>query len=115
MDVAFDYGAFPVWAWGTIPACGGRPGREVVEMVHPEGLRLSPKLATGLGAWSDWMDMHSEYGGGRVATDEQYRAWTEQGRKLAQQLSEETGAAVVYRGDHVEVADDCPYCGHRGY
>ncbi|MBM0277365.1 hypothetical protein JM949_19215 [Micromonospora sp. STR1s_6] len=56
------------------------------------------------------MDVHSEYGGGQVATDEQYRAWTEQGRKLAQQLSEETGAAVVYQGDRGEVDLDCPYC-----
>ncbi|MEU2663754.1 hypothetical protein [Micromonospora sp. NBC_01740] len=83
-------------------------------MVPPEGLRLSVELATALRAWSDWMDMHSEYGGGRVGTDEQYRAWTEQGRKLAQQLSEETGAAVVYQGDRGEVDIDCPSCGRRG-
>jgi hypothetical protein len=41
LDVAFDNGAFPVWARGTIPARGGHPGREVVGMVRPEGLGLS--------------------------------------------------------------------------
>ncbi|MBM0275516.1 hypothetical protein [Micromonospora tarensis] len=83
-------------------------------MVRPEELRLSVELATGLRTWSDWMDMHSEYGGGRLATDEQYRAWTEQGRKLARQLAEETGSAVVYQHDRGEVDVSCSYCGHRG-
>ncbi|MFV2112134.1 hypothetical protein ACFHW0_07295 [Micromonospora sp. LOL_025] len=114
MDVAFDYGAFPVWAWITIPAHGGRPSREVVGSVSPEWLSISAKLATELRAWSDWMDLHSEYGGGRAATDEQYRAWAAQGRKLAQQLAEETGAEVVYQGDRGEIDLDCPHCGRRG-
>ncbi|CCH17210.1 hypothetical protein MILUP08_42130 [Micromonospora lupini str. Lupac 08] len=61
-------------------------------MVSPETLGLSAELAAGLRAWSDWKDQHSEYGGGRVATDEQHRARSEQGRTLSRQLAEETAA-----------------------
>ncbi|MCZ7379849.1 hypothetical protein [Micromonospora sp. WMMC250] len=68
-------------------------------MARPEGLGLSAELATGLRAWSDWKDLYHEFGGGRVATDEQYRGWADQRRKLARRLSEETGATVVYQGD----------------
>ncbi|MFF5132955.1 hypothetical protein [Micromonospora sp. NPDC000121] len=82
-------------------------------MVRPEGLGLSAELAAGLQAWSDWRDRHSEYGGGRVATDEQHRAWFEQGRELARRLSEETGAEVVYRPDRAGADPDCPNCGDR--
>jgi len=115
LDVAFDYSAFPVWAWSTIPDHGGDPGREVVSMVDPEGLGLSVELASDLRAWSEWKDLHSEYGGGRAATDQQYRAWSEQGRKLARRLSEETGVEVVYREDRGEVDLDCPNCGQRDF
>jgi hypothetical protein len=114
LDVAFDYGAFPVWAWGVIPARGGHPGREVVGMARPEGLGLSAELSSGLQAWSDWKDLHSEYGGGRVASEEQHRAWSEQGRELTRRLSEETGAEVVYQWDRGDANPECPHCGHRG-
>lgn len=77
-----DYGAFPVWAWGTIPARGGRSCHGVAGMARPAGLGLSAEPATGLRAWSGCKDLHSEYGGGRVATDEQYRDWIDRGRKL---------------------------------
>ncbi|MCO1597395.1 hypothetical protein M8C17_19775 [Micromonospora sp. RHAY321] len=80
-------------------------------MARPEGLGLSARLATGLRAWSDWKALHSEYGGGRVATDEQYREWIGQGRKLARRLSEETGATVAYPGDRGEANPDFPHCG----
>lgn len=114
LDVAFDYGAFPVWAWCTMPTRGGQPAREVVGMVRPERLGLSAELSSALQAWSDWIYLHSEYGGGRVASEEQRRASGEQGRELARRLSAETGAEVVYKGDRIGDADpDCPHCGHR--
>ena len=86
---------------------------QVVGMVRPEGLGLSAELSSGLQVWSDWKDLHSEYGGGRVASEEQHRAWSEQGRELARRLSEETGAEVVYQWDRRDADPDCPHCGHR--
>jgi hypothetical protein len=74
---------------------------------------VSAELSSGLRAWSAWKDLHSEVGGGRVGSEEQYRAWSEQGRELARRLSEETGAEVVYRGDRGDTDPDCPHCGRR--
>lgn len=88
LDVQFDYGAFPVWAW--------HEERQVDAMVGPEHLGVSAELTDALRAWSTWQDAHSQWGGGRSATAAQWAEHTLLGRRLAERLEAETGAAVVY-------------------
>lgn len=107
LDLRFDYLAFPVWGWGTVPGRGGAGTREVVGMVRPEGLGISDGLVADLWAWSTWADTHGEYGGGDPATTADRTAWWERGRDLARRLEAETGAAVVF-GRPADPA--CPTC-----
>lgn len=113
LDVFVDYTAFPVWARGTWPARGDRPTREGVGMASPDRLGISPQLAADLRTWADWHDAHSEYGGRIPATTEQRATQVEQGRVLADQLAEETGAEVVYAWPSGGADLDCPHCGER--
>jgi hypothetical protein len=103
--VRFDYLAFPVWGWGTVP--GREGGREVVGMVRPEALALPADLEAELWDWSRWADAHSDHGGGQPATPADRSAWWERGRDLAGRLAAATGAAVVF-GHPTE--PDCPTC-----
>jgi hypothetical protein len=112
LDVRFVHLAFPVWGWGTVPGRGGRPARDVVGMVRPEGLGISAELAGELRRWAEWGDAHSEYGGGRPAAGAERRAWFERGRELAGRLAAETGAEVVYAWPADGADPDCPHCGN---
>jgi hypothetical protein len=110
LDVRFDYAAFPVWGWGTLPARSGKPARAVAGTLRPEALGLSAELTADFTAWAAWEDRHSEYGGRQPATGGERQAWFEHGRELARRLAAETGAEVVYDWP-VDGADpDCPYC-----
>ncbi len=80
-------------------------------MARPESLGISAELATELRAWADWHDAHSEYGGQHPATGAQRRRWFSQGRMLAQRLSDETGADVVYQWPSGGADAECPHCG----
>lgn len=107
LDVRFDYLAFPVWAWGTVPGRGGGADREVVGMVRPETLSLPADLEAALRDWSRWADAHSDHGGRQPATPADRAAWQDRGRALSRRLAAATGAEVVFGAPS---DPDCPTC-----
>jgi hypothetical protein len=60
LDVATDYGAFPVWTWFTLAAVGDNPPRGVHGGATPGCLGISAELAADLQAWADWQDQHQQ-------------------------------------------------------
>ena len=112
-----DYGAFPVWGWFTLPGRGERPAREVHGQLRPRGLGLTDDLAAALQDWAGWQSTHQRgpdywsLHNAPAATEDDWRAWKERGRQLADQLAEQTGAAVVYLWPSQGRDPGCPECG----
>lgn len=112
LDVFSDYGAFPVWGKGTLPASKDRPARELYGALTPELLDISARLSRDLRAWAEWRDLHNELGPAGPVGDEAWRAHHEWGRELANRLAAETGAVVVYGAIlRRDAPPDCPHCG----
>ena len=117
LDVQPDYGAFPVWGWFTLPARAGRPAREVHGQLGARHLGLTGDLAAALQDWADWQSAHQRGPDLRSmqnappATEEDWRAWRERGRRLADRLAAETGAAVVCLWPSQGRDPGCPECG----
>ena len=114
-----DYGAFPVWGWFALPARDGRPARNVHGQRGARNLRITDELASGLQEWADWQSIHQRgpdmwsMRNAPPATDDDWRAWRERGRLLADRLGAETGAAVVYLWPSPGRDLRCPHCGPR--
>ncbi|MGC4786323.1 hypothetical protein ACLQ22_00545 [Micromonospora sp. DT178] len=120
LDVDTDYGAFPVWAWITLPVGHAERPREVCASVGPAYLRISAALAADLQTWAAWQDrhQHSAWRGTcdtpPPTTTEDWVRWRANGRVLAERLAEETGDEVVYLWPSGGRDPECPHCANNG-